>query len=114
MKDAGLIESEVFSFYFEHNDFDTTASYVDFGQYQETSIEGEIKYIPVFDDFFWSFETKAVAFGESPEDKAKKFSEPIYTILDTSSATIALDYNYFDKFIEEVFSKASGSDYQLE
>ena len=111
MKEEGLIDSETFSFYFNNLD----SSYVDFGQYQETSTTGEIKYINTLDDFFWSLENTAVAFGDSPDDLAKKFKEPVYTIIDTSSPTLAISADYFDKYIQAIFKKVKGGrDYQVE
>lgn len=111
MKEEGLIDTETFSFYFNNLD----SSYVDFGQYQKTSTTGEIKYINTLDDFFWSLENTAVAFGESPDDKALKYAEPVYTIIDTSSPTLSISADYFDKYVDAIFSRVSGgSDYQVE
>ena len=111
MKEQRLIDTETFSFYFNNLD----SSYVDFGQYQETSTTGEIKYINALDDFFWSVENTAVAFGESHDDKAYKFAEPVYTILDTSAPTLGISSDYFDKYVDAIFSKVKGgSDYQIE
>merc|ERR1712013_183028 len=107
MKEEGLIDKETFSFYFNNLD----SSYVDFGQYQETSTTGEIKYINTLDDFFWSLENTAVAFGESPDDKALRYKEPVYTIIDTSSPTISISADYFDKYVDAIFSKVKGNDY---
>ena len=69
MREQGLIDVETFSFYFNNLE----SSYVDFGQYQETSTAGEIKYIETLEDYFWSVETLAVGFGKSPDDKPRKF-----------------------------------------
>ena len=110
MKAKGLINREAVSFYFNNLD----ASYADFGQYQESSINGEIKYIKAHDDFFWSLDNMAVAFGENPDDKAKKFEDPVYTIIDTSQPTLSIAAEYFDAYVEAIFSMVSGSDYQIE
>ena len=110
MKKADLIKTETISFYFNNLD----ASYADFGQYQETSINGEIKYVTAHDDFFWSLDNTAVAFGDSPDDKAKKFESPVYTIIDTSQPTLSIAAEYFDAYVEAIFSMVSGSDYQVE
>lgn len=58
MKEARLIEQDQFSFYFSLEG----SSYVDFGQYEQTSIKdgAEIKYIDTFDEFFWSMDCKAI------------------------------------------------------
>ena len=43
-----------------------------------------------------------------------RFKEPVYTIIDTSSPTLAIASDYFDKYIEAIFSKVKGRDYQVE
>ena len=111
MKESDLINTEAFSFYFNN----LASSYVDFGQYQETSVTGEIKYVETLEDFFWSLNCLAVGFGEDgngvDEMTQKKFSEPIYTIIDTSSPTISIAGSYFDKYIDAIFGEVSGDDY---
>lgn len=71
------------------------------------------------DDFFWSLECHAVGFAEFGEVPAtmtkKKFKEPIYSIIDTSSPTISIAADYFEKYIEAIFdATAGGSNYQVE
>ena len=110
MREQGLIDVETFSFYFNNLE----SSYVDFGQYQETSTAGEIKYIQTLEDYFWSVETLAVGFGKSPEDKPRKFKAPVYSIIDTSYPTIAIANEYFDTYIDAIFSKTKGRNYQVE
>ena len=114
MKEADLINNETFSFYFNNLE----SSYVDFGQYQETSITGDIKYVDTFEDFFWSLSCSAVGFGQDVEEvddiTQKKFKDPIYTIIDTSSPTISIAGSYFDKYVEAIFDEVSGNDYQVE
>ena len=55
-----------------------------------------------------------VAFGNSPDDNGKKFAEPVYTIIDTSSPYISISEEYFDAYISALFSEVDGSDYQIE
>ena len=110
MKEQGLIDVETFSFYFNNLE----SSYVDFGKYQETSTAGEIKYIPTLEDYFWSVETLAVGFGKDSGDKPRKFKTPVYSIIDTSYPTIAIANEYFDTYIDAIFSKTRGRNYQVE
>jgi len=44
----------------------------------------------------------------------KKFKEPVYSIIDTSSPTISIASSYFDKYIESIFKEVRGKDYQIE
>jgi len=110
MKEANLIEVARFSFYFNNKQ----SSYVDFGTHQTTSIQDEanIKYIKTHNDFFWSLDCMAVGTlksGDQIKDmNRKKLKSPVYTIIDSSSPTLTIASQYFDTFIEEIFSQTKG------
>jgi len=43
--------------------------------------------------------------GDNPNEMTKKkFREPVYTIIDSSSPTINIAASYFEIYIEEIFS----------
>ena len=56
----------------------------------------------------------AVAFGGKPDDMPRKYAEPVYTIIDTSQPTLSIAADYFDGYVDAIFSETSGADYQVE
>jgi hypothetical protein len=76
-----------------------------------------MRYVDTYEDFFWSLDVHAVGFsksGQSFKDATlKKFKEPVYSIIDTSSPSISLTSSYFDQYIDALFSKTKGKDYEI-
>ena len=82
----------------------------------------DIRYIKNTDDFFWSAYNQGVAIGspsisdaygyESVSYTQEKNNE-LYTIFDTGTAVINFSALYFDDFIERIFAKIGGTDYEV-
>jgi len=49
-----------------------------------------------------------VAFGEFPDDAQNKFSDPVYTIIDSSQPNMILSQKYFDAYVNKIFDNVKG------
>ena len=75
--------------------------FVDFGAPQAKTISNvnEIKYIPMYEDFYWSAAGLGVAFGDLASENTYGFKQDLYTIFDTGSSAIMLSSDYFTQFV---------------
>ena len=81
---------------------------------------GDIRYINMLDDFYWSAYNQGVAvgstrnaFGYSSVSYNQEQNNELYTIFDTGTSSINFSALYFDHFIEEIFEYVGGDDYEV-
>ena len=112
MVDMGRFNSSTFSFFLSSNDAEDGERYVDFGLPVGTSMSNpdKIKYIELQDDLFWASLVQGFAFGSLkngyrvPRKEHVNKNGEMYTIFDSTSATIQLPHEVFEEYIVQLMT----------